>query len=173
MQAQDRAAQRQHRHHGPFGDLQGRRYLIADEMGELQAISGEHSEEKKGRRIAGDGHHTAGARAGAHQQDVDAGVHTAVKGHRGPQKRHPDQEVAGQFLGPEKGMIEHVAAEDLGGHDRRHDHADAGQTPFNASVDPPADFQERHGRRFSVSGWRPECAPTAAVPEGRCTSPNP
>ena len=75
----------------------------------------------------------------------DAGVRTPAVRHGGAEEAEPDEEVARQFLGPEEGVVEGVAAEHLERDERAHGDAEDHQRTLGPAVEPPAQgLEEAH-----------------------------
>lgn len=71
-------------------------------------------------------------------EKIDSDVPVPFKGGASSKKGYPYQADALELLGPEKGVIEHVAAKDLDGNKKRHTGAKEAKRGFGKEVYPVA-----------------------------------
>ncbi len=134
----------------PLGKTQGLRDLEPHEMGELEAVNHHHREECHGGGMYQEGSGLSQKGRQSQEKHINSRVHTPSIGNSGPQERNPYQEVAGKFLGPEQGLIQHIAEEHLGCHDDGHGKAHTKEQILHYSVYGCTNpVQPRHGN----SSW--------------------
>ena len=132
----------------PFGQGQGRGDLQADKIAEDGPMVDHYQKKTKGDQMDEDGIHPAQVRSHSGGEQVDPRMGLAPVGGRGPEKGQPDQDVPGQFLRPEQGVVQQVAAEDLGRDDNGHGDPQGGEQVLN----PPVELGIDSGKDLHAAG---------------------